>query len=166
METFNEFYNRVFRKLFYYAVRMVGDSEYAADIAQESFARCLQRYGEENRDSALLFAAARNLILDGFRRKKRHDSYLQGYRPESDGGANPIEIMDEYRHVMEGLQQLDEDARDILSMVATSGLSYREIAEMVGITEGNIKVKVHRARARLKEILLDPLPETSAQKRG
>lgn len=153
MDTFDEFYKRVFRQLFYYAVRMIGDSEAAADIAQESFIRCLRRYGETNRDSALLFSAARNLMRDGFRRKKRHESYLREQFPESSIGKNPLDIRDEVRQVFEGLQQLDENARDILSLVATSDLSYRELAEMYGTTEANIKVKVHRARVRLKEIL-------------
>ena len=41
----------------------------------------------------------------------------------------------------------------ILSLVVSSGLSYKEIAELTGTNETNIKVKIHRSRLKLKKIL-------------
>jgi RNA polymerase sigma-70 factor (ECF subfamily) len=51
------------------------------------------------------------------------------------------------------MQTLSEDERDILSMVAGGGLSYDEIASVMAMSVANIKVKVHRARLRLKQYL-------------
>ena len=51
------------------------------------------------------------------------------------------------------LQKLDDDERDILSLILSSDLSYREIATIAGISEANVKVKVHRARIKLKKML-------------
>jgi RNA polymerase sigma-70 factor (ECF subfamily) len=48
---------------------------------------------------------------------------------------------------------LEEEERDILSMIAAGGLSYRQVAEIINTSEGNIKVKVHRARVKLRQIL-------------
>ena len=162
MENFDEFYKRLYRQLFLYAVRMTGNSETAADIAQESFARCIRRYGEQNRDGALLFATARNLLRDGFRRRRLREVFLREARAEKQAGSDVLEIREEYRNVMKGLERLDDESRELLSMVASSDLSYREIAEMNATTEANVKVRVHRARVRLKAILQEfdrPVPE-------
>lgn len=54
----------------------------------------------------------------------------------------------------DALQQLDDEEKDILVLAVSSGLSYRKIAEMTGNREANIKVKIHRTRLKLKQILL------------
>ena len=62
-------------------------------------------------------------------------------------------VREEYRRVLSALQRLDEDERDILSLIISSDLSYREIATIAGISEANVKVKVHRARLKLRKML-------------
>jgi RNA polymerase sigma-70 factor (ECF subfamily) len=51
------------------------------------------------------------------------------------------------------MQELEPEERDALSLVVSSDLSYREIARITGTSEGNIKVRVHRARVKLKRML-------------
>jgi RNA polymerase sigma-70 factor (ECF subfamily) len=55
--------------------------------------------------------------------------------------------------VLAALQELDEEDRDILSLVVSSGLTYGAIAAIKGCSEVNIKVRVHRARQKLRQIL-------------
>ena len=62
-------------------------------------------------------------------------------------------IREEYRQVIACIQRLNPDERDIISLVANGDLSYREIARIIGITENNVKVKVHRARLKLREMM-------------
>ena len=62
-------------------------------------------------------------------------------------------VKDTYRKVLSGFNNLGEDERDILAMVVSSDLSYQEIAEIHGMSLANVKVKVHRARLKLKKIL-------------
>jgi RNA polymerase sigma-70 factor (ECF subfamily) len=62
-------------------------------------------------------------------------------------------VRDEYRRVLSAMDALESDERDILALVISSDLSYREIASIAGISEANVKVRVHRARLNLKEIL-------------
>lgn len=62
-------------------------------------------------------------------------------------------VREEYRRVLQAMQQLNEEERDVLSLALNGDLSYREIGELTGTSEGNVKVKVHRARAKLKKIL-------------
>lgn len=60
---------------------------------------------------------------------------------------------EESRRVMSAIQQLAPDEADLLSLVVSSGLSYHQIAELTGTSEGNIKVRIHRCRQKLKKIL-------------
>jgi RNA polymerase sigma-70 factor (ECF subfamily) len=64
-------------------------------------------------------------------------------------------VREEYRCVLAAMRHLEEDERDLLALVATSGLSYREIARVAGTSEANVKVKVHRARKKLRTLLGD-----------
>ena len=51
------------------------------------------------------------------------------------------------------MKKLDADEREILALTLTEDLKYKDIASIVGINEGNVKIKVHRARLKLREIL-------------
>jgi len=62
-------------------------------------------------------------------------------------------VREDYRRVLAAMQELEQEERDILSLVVSSGLSYREIARIAGTSEANVKVRVHRARVKLKKIM-------------
>ncbi|MDP4726083.1 MAG: sigma-70 family RNA polymerase sigma factor, partial [Desulfobacterales bacterium] len=64
-------------------------------------------------------------------------------------------VRDECRRVLSALQKLERDERDVLTLVVSSGLSYREIAGVTGLSEANVKVRVHRARLKLKKIFAE-----------
>jgi RNA polymerase sigma-70 factor (ECF subfamily) len=51
------------------------------------------------------------------------------------------------------LLKLSPGERDILTLVVSGDLNYREIGAMIGITEANVKVRVHRARVKLKNLM-------------
>ena len=62
-------------------------------------------------------------------------------------------VRDEYRRVLAAMRYITDDERDLLSLVVSSELSYHDIAQMTGLSEANVKVKIHRARQRLRTIL-------------
>ena len=51
------------------------------------------------------------------------------------------------------IAELEPEERDVLSLVVSSDLSYRQIARITGTSEGNIKVRVHRARVKLRKMI-------------
>ena len=61
-------------------------------------------------------------------------------------------MREEYRRVLTAMQQLAPEEKDVLSLVVSSDLSYQEIARITGISEGNVKVRVHRARVKLRQL--------------
>ncbi len=146
------FYKNHKDKLFAYLMRMTGDYHLSSDIMQESFTRYFEHYGQEDTPS-LLYTIARNTFFDHIRREKR-SSLVENRQDESYVDHERVLIVrEEYRQVLLALQKLDDDERDILSLILSSDLSYREIATIAGISEANVKVKVHRARIKLKKIL-------------
>jgi RNA polymerase sigma-70 factor (ECF subfamily) len=134
-------------------MRMTGDYHSSSDIMQESFTRYLERYHNRRPNTSLLFTIARNALFDRARNRKRN--VLLSEDP-IDGAASQeygLIVKQEYRQVMAALQQLNENERDILALAISDGISYRDIAAIVGISVENVKVRVHRARLKLKQIL-------------
>lgn len=138
---------------FAYLMRSTGDYYLAGDIMQESFTRYLERYGKDSENAALLYTIGRNLIYDNARKQTRN-SQLQLDRDNPAGDQeHHLMVRDQYRQVLSAMQTLEDDERDILSLAVSSQLSYREISSIAGISEANVKVKVHRARAKLRKII-------------
>jgi RNA polymerase sigma factor (sigma-70 family) len=153
VDKFSSFYRTQKEKLFGYLMRLTGNYQLSADIMQESFTRYLENYGSQTQNVSLLFAIARNAFCDN-NRKRRHNHETEKDIEDTTNSPEKLALVREsYRHVLSALQTLDKDQRDILSLMVSSNLSYREIANIIGISEGNVKVKVHRARIRLKKIL-------------
>jgi len=154
MSDYGLFYRDWKNKIFNYLVRMTGDGILAGDIMQETFTRHLGHYGEANRDTPLLYRIAHNCFMDEMRRRRKQGEVTEteGQQPSIDQGHR-LMIRSEYRCVLSAMASLEENEREILSLAAGGELSYSEIASLVGISEANVKVKVHRARLKLRKIL-------------
>lgn len=153
MADFRAFYKKHRNGLLAYLIRSTADYDRAGDILQESFTRYLEKYGEGNRGPALLYAIARNAVIDGHRKSGRCCQLVEEQAP---AGLNPetqIIARDDVRRMLTAMQELEQEERDILSLVVSSSLRYSEIAEIAGISEANVKVRVHRARVKLKKIM-------------
>jgi RNA polymerase sigma-70 factor (ECF subfamily) len=153
VRNFKEFYSEHRDRLFAYLMRSTGNYHLSSDILQESFTRYLEKYRDAGQNPALLYAIARNAVVDDHR-KQRRDTQLSD-EPEL-SQSNPethMMVRDDYRRVLAAMQQLEPEERDILALVVSNDLSYREIARITGISEGNVKVRVHRARVKLRKMM-------------
>jgi RNA polymerase sigma-70 factor (ECF subfamily) len=153
VNTFKDFYNRQRQKFFGYLVRRAGDYHLACDIMQESFTRLYEKYTAEHFTPQLLYTIGRNLVLDALRQRKHDPSGMADVEQSDDGQEHYLMVREEYRQVLVAMRHLEDDERDLLSLVVSSELSYRELADIIGISEANIKVKVHRARKKLRAYL-------------
>ena len=153
MKTYKTFYLENKDKLFAYLIRLTGDYQLSIDAMQESFTRLLSRYGKKEQSVALLFTIARNVVMDDARKNKQNRHIKNN--PPNDGcdPENMLLIREAYRNVLTAMQKLDKTERDILSLAVSSELSYQDIADIVGISPANVRVKVHRARMKLKRDL-------------
>ena len=153
VKSFKDFYNNNKDRLFGYLLRRTGDYHLAADISQETFTRYLERYRTREHSVSLLFTISRNLLYDNGRKQRSTIPFEEDKHKGSIDEESAFIVREESRHVLKALQQLDPEETDILSLAVSSGLSYREIAEVTGTSEANIKVKIHRSRLKLKKIL-------------
>ena len=153
MDDFEGFYEEHREKLVSYVLRVTGDYYLSNDISQESFTRYLEHYGNHTKNVSLLYTIARNTLLDHFRRSKTDDYRIEDPKDRTNDQEHLLMVRQEYRQVLTGMQKLDKDERDILALTLSGDLAYKDIASILGISPGNVKVKVHRARMKLKVIL-------------
>jgi RNA polymerase sigma-70 factor (ECF subfamily) len=153
VDNFKAFYRKHRDRLFAYLMRSTGDYYLASDILQESFTRYLEKYSKKGQNPALLYTIARNAIVDGHRKKTRDTRLVDEHEQSRHNPETHMMVREDYRRVLAAMQQLVPEERQILSMVVSSSLSYREIARINGTSEANIKVRVHRARVKLKHLM-------------
>ena len=134
-------------------MRSTGNYYLSGDILQESFTRYLEKYGEERQNPALLYTIARNAVVDGHRKRGRDTQLFDEQEPSPNNPETHMMVREDYRRVLAAMQELGQEERDILSLVVSSGLPYREIAQIAGTSEANVKVRVHRARVKLKKMM-------------
>ena len=134
-------------------MRLTGNYQLASDFMQESFVRYLEHYGPQTQNVSLLFTIARNLVWDNARKKTDNKEMENDIEDVTFNPEEQLLVRESYRNVLSAMQKLKKDQRDLLALTVSSDLSYREIANILGISETNVKVKVHRARILLKELL-------------
>lgn len=121
------------------------------DIMQESFTRYLEHYGSTELKSTLLFTISRNIVMDNHRQTQYNTQFEENLE-DPRNLEDQLMVREEYRLILLAMQKLNPSERDILSLAVGSQLSYREIAKVTGLSETNVKVKVHRARTKLREL--------------
>lgn len=153
---FGPLYDRYADKIYRYVFYRVRHKETAQDITAQVFFKALENIKnfDESRGyfSAWLYRIAKNAMADHFRAARTHYNIDDLWDLAGDENPDEDALMKErVIKVKESLKSLDAQQREIVIMRLWDGLSYREIAEIVGKTEGNSKMIFSRAIAKLKE---------------
>jgi RNA polymerase sigma-70 factor (ECF subfamily) len=135
-----------------------GRAPLAQDLAQESFLQ-LHRTAwgtlPPGEVRFWLYRVARNLAINEFRktntRYRLFDRVVEAMRPAARNPEQEYETRERKELVLEMLQTLPEDQRAALLLREQEELSYREIGEVLSISESKVKVDIFRARATLRE---------------
>ena len=135
-----------------------GRAPLAQDLAQESFLQLHRTaWGTLPVGEARfwLYRVARNLAINEFRkshtRYRLFDRVVEAMRPATRNPEQEYETRERKELVLEMLQTLPEDQRAALLLREQEQLSYREIGEVLNISESKVKVDIFRARAALRE---------------
>ena len=152
--------------LFRHCFVRIRDREIAKDIVQEAYARTwdyLAKGKEIEHIRAFLYRVANNLIVDGARRKKSSslDKMVEddGFEIADDSVRDFGEVPDA-RMAMKLLGSIEEIYRTAITMRFVDGLSPKEIAAALRVSENVVSVRIHRGIERLKG-LVDKAPETT-----
>ncbi len=136
----------------------------AEDVVQETMIRAWERRGEwpAIRDMASWLAQiCRNIALDKVRKTANNPTLTSvspatskpvEHRSDEDLEAN-LEAKDTLNHILQLATLLPPPQHDILRLRDIEGYTYREIAQQLQITEDQVRVYLHRARTRLRQLM-------------
>ena len=157
-------------KVYSLALRLVGDRETAADLAQEAFVKAwqgLSSFQGESSFATWIYRLTTNVCLDWLRRQKRReavepavslDDTESGWTEPGSWEQDPqrqLEQSERSRALARGLEKLPEWQRRVLVLRELSGLSYQEIGQALDLDIGTVKSRISRARLNLRKILLE-----------
>lgn len=147
-----------------FAYKYVHDSFAAEDIVQESFVDIyIQRFSFDQRFkfSTYLYTIIKNKSINYL--KKNRELPLSSFDEETEVPVLEQTLTDfntpeseylkktEFREQMSAIQRLNEDEKNMLYLYAVEERSYKEIASKLGITVMKVKIKIFRARKKLRE---------------
>ena len=167
---FQKIYDAYQPRILGYLVRLVGEYE-AEDLTQEVFVKvnqALANFRGEAKLSTWIYRIATNTALDRLRspsfRKRLSDDSIENGEAEIDdkdawtGEKKPLVEqqlvrMEMNQCIRDFIDKLPENYRPVLVLSELEGKSNKEIAEILGVSLGTVKIRIHRAREKLKEEL-------------
>jgi RNA polymerase sigma-70 factor (ECF subfamily) len=139
-----------------FAISLCGNVDRADDLVQETIVRAIANidsFQPGTNMPAWLFTILRNLFRSEYRKRRREVEDAEGTYVESLRSYPDQESRVELDELQDALVKLPPDQREALILVAASGFSYQEAADICGCAVGTIKSRVNRARGRLVEML-------------
>ena len=148
-------YRRYARDVHRFALYLSGDGAAADDITSETFLRAWSSAApiREATVKAYLFAIARHLYLAELRRSSRQVELNETLAARGPAHDERFDQRAEVQAVARALARLPEIDRAALLMRALGEMPYEAIADALGLTLSNTKVKIHRARLRLAALI-------------
>jgi RNA polymerase sigma factor (sigma-70 family) len=142
--------------VFRFIVKNLRHEEDARDIVQTAFEKLWRHKDqvEHAKSKSYLFTVAYNQMIDHIRKSKRiqlKDEFNAEVRvQQSHAGRDTKKIL------MEALNRLNETQKSLVMLKDYEGYSYEEIGKIMGLSESQVKVYLHRARLALKNYLVSP----------
>ena len=138
------------------------DPYLAEDITSEVFLRIWKKWNELKPDfmQALLYKTAKNIIIDNYRKNKNgkktslEELTEKGIEPSYDEDLiTKIQNDDNLKKINKAISLLPDNLRDVIILRFTNDLSAKEAAEILDMSEVNIRVLQYRGLKKLKEVL-------------
>ena len=168
---FDQVVRRYEKRVFNCALRIAGNYNDAADVAQEAFIRAynsIQTFRGDAVFTTWIYRIVTNVYLDERKKSKSHrqvslDEYIDleensVSRQIVDDSPSPEEIVESKertRALQAAINSLPDYQRIILTLYSFQHRSYEEMAEILGLPIGTVKSRLNRARLALAEILAD-----------
>lgn len=158
-------------RLFRMILRIVQDDDEARSIMQETFLQAFKRLGsfrKESKFTTWLYAIGLNLARAALRKRRRYDMLeedkMDRLQPAFESGMhtdtfefwNPqriVEHTERKKLVHDAISELPPDYRLVITLRDIEEMSTAEVAQVLEITEGAVRVRLHRARLALRSLL-------------
>lgn len=154
-----EIYKEYAKKIYNYLLNLTNDKDIAEELLQETFysaVKNINKFKHESNIKTWLYTIAKNKWNDYYKKNKKSNEiqmieesqdYL--YATIEEEFLNKEELISVYRRI----HKLDEKSKEIVYLRVGTNFSFKEIADLVGSTEENVRVIFHRAKIKLKEDL-------------
>lgn len=141
--------------LFGYLCGLLSDASAAEDVLQEVFLKGLGQASPADRPAAWWFAVARNAALNHLRdRGRKRETSLEAAGPDADPGPlTALARREDVGRVATALAALDDEKREAVELHYGHGLTYVEVARILGIPEGTVKSRCHHGLRALRRTL-------------
>lgn len=156
--SFDALYEAYIGRIYGFIYRRVFHKETAEDLTSETFLKALERIGSFNPEKGSfgiwIYRIARNTIIDYSRTKKVHADIED--MPALASKTNIVreaEANQALEEVMDALRKIKSEHREVLILRIWDGMSYKEIAEVTGMSEGNCKQIASRILRSLRSEL-------------
>ncbi|MFZ2323105.1 MAG: sigma-70 family RNA polymerase sigma factor [Ignavibacteriaceae bacterium] len=155
---FTILFNKYKKRVYNYALKMLNDQMRADDIVQDVFIKLYENLDHIHNKQSIqfwLFKTARNEIFSFFRNKKNKKLFtntmdLDDVEIESSQSlSDEIENKELNKLILNELDNMNEDFREVFILREYSGLSYKEIASLLEIDEELVKSRLYKARQKL-----------------
>jgi RNA polymerase sigma-70 factor (ECF subfamily) len=162
-QAFDVLYTRYRKSLYIYLLRSSPGPAEAEDLYQETWSRIIRSAnpGGSGPFKALIFRIARNLQIDGYRRRTLHVvSDSENTKEPQSQAPDPVDrsIIDDCSELLKTeLGQLPEEQREAFLLKEETGLTLEQIAEMINVGRETIKSRLRYALKRLRLALEDCL---------
>lgn len=143
--------------LFRFAFFSVRDRELAKDLVADTFTKVWEYLAKGNVAEnlrALCYRTLRNLIVDHWRKKKSMslDSLIEdGFEPRGEDGREQIETAEAHSELRHAIAKLPASFREVIELRYVEGYSPKEIAEILGISQSLVSVRIFRGQQLLKK---------------
>jgi RNA polymerase sigma-70 factor (ECF subfamily) len=157
----SEIYDRYSGRIYNFAFRFLKNAEAAEDAVQEVFVKMIKHANQFHGDAKLstwLFSITANWCRDYLRKadnrnKESEEVLISLPAPLEHGPDRTLEQRENEVRVQKALQALTPEQREAILLSRYQGLSYAEIAQIAGCSEGAVKTRVFRAMETLKKAL-------------
>jgi len=157
-------YDSTFQILLKVAYRITNNWEAAEDLCQDSFFRLYEKnmvFPNKEEAKYWLIRVVKNAALNYAKRKARERIvYQRAFREDhrrEETGEGLLVKKETSEEVKSALEKLPDNLRMVLILKEYADMNYKEIGKVLGISEGNVKVRVFRARERLASLLEDSM---------
>jgi RNA polymerase sigma-70 factor (ECF subfamily) len=164
-QAYEQLVRRYQNRLYSLACRLTGDAEESRDLVQEGFLRAylaLPDFRRGARFSPWIYRIVVNLCINHLRRRREEIRYDPEWAV-ADSSPTPQEVVERLETqmiVQKAILELPERYRVALLLRHQQGLSYEEIAQVLGLPVGTVKTHLFRARAMLHSILSQDVEPT------
>ena len=149
-------FDRYHKRILNFLARMVLDRAIAEDLTQNVFLRMIRyrtSYRTGNRFQSWIYQVARNVFSDHYQANKNRKSDFDVEKLR-DTMMDPEETTEQHEReetLRRSMARLSEEQRELLVLTRFQQMKYEEVAAIMETTVANIKVRVHRAIAKLRE---------------